>query len=94
MLLRMKNIGLLQGLSMRLEATHIHISGRLHLGVQLTHEPPGIKGISYVSLRNSRMEALGPVEYHPGVLHVRCPHNTFHLVIACLPCYWLAAFPR
>jgi len=45
----MKSIGLLQGLTMRLEATHIHIAGRLHLGVQLTHEPPGIKGIYYVS---------------------------------------------
>ena len=40
--------GLLHGLSMRLEATHVHIKGRLHLGVQLTNEPPGIKGVYYV----------------------------------------------
>jgi hypothetical protein len=34
---------------MRAEATHITVAGRLNLGVQLTQEPPGIKGLYYVS---------------------------------------------
>jgi hypothetical protein len=51
LLVRMKELGLplLQGLSMRAEATQFQISGRVHLGIQLTHEAPGIKGIYYVS---------------------------------------------
>ncbi|KAI8477037.1 MAG: hypothetical protein J3K34DRAFT_516008 [Monoraphidium minutum] len=48
LLLRMASIGgLLQGLNVRAEATHIRIRGRLHIGLQLTHEPPGIKGVYY-----------------------------------------------
>jgi hypothetical protein len=46
---RSKSIGMLQGLSGRLEATHIRLSGRLHIALQLTHEAPGIKGVYYVS---------------------------------------------
>jgi hypothetical protein len=40
---------MLHGLSGRLEATHIRLVGRLHVSLQLTHEPPGVKGIYYVS---------------------------------------------
>jgi hypothetical protein len=51
LLVRMKDLGLplLQGMSMRAEATHVHVKGRVHLGIALTHEAPGIKGVYYVS---------------------------------------------
>lgn len=47
-LVRSRSLGMLQGLSMRLEAHHIHLKGRMNLGIQITTEPPGIKGVYYV----------------------------------------------
>ncbi|GBF93753.1 hypothetical protein Rsub_06085 [Raphidocelis subcapitata] len=61
LLVRSKSIGMLQGLSGRLEATHIRLSGRLHIALQLTHEPPGIKGIYYSFARQPELE----VGVHP-----------------------------
>lgn len=40
---RMRQIGLLQPFSVRLEIMQLHIAGKLHLGLHLTKEPPGIK---------------------------------------------------
>lgn len=40
---RLKQISVLQPMSVRLEITHLLIAGRLNLGLHLTKEPPGIK---------------------------------------------------
>ncbi len=47
MLFGVKSLGLLQPFSMRMEATHVRLLGRLNLGLQFTQEPPGIKGLLY-----------------------------------------------
>lgn len=39
----MRQIGLLQPFSVRLEITQLQLAGKLMLGIQLTKEPPGIK---------------------------------------------------
>ncbi|KAG2430759.1 hypothetical protein HYH02_013598 [Chlamydomonas schloesseri] len=44
---RMRQIGLLQPFSVRLEIMQLRIAGKLHLGLHLTKEPPGVKGIDY-----------------------------------------------
>lgn len=44
--LRVRQLGLLQPFSVRLEVTHLSLEGRLNLALQLTHEPPGIKCVS------------------------------------------------
>ena len=66
-LLRAAEASLLRGLSLRLEATHIHISGRLRLALQLSDERPGIKGIYYVRACHCRGTLAGgrhPHEHH------------------------------
>eukprot|EP00879_Flechtneria_rotunda_P003976 GHRR01004216.1.p2 GENE.GHRR01004216.1~~GHRR01004216.1.p2 ORF type:complete len:346 (+),score=112.74 GHRR01004216.1:4945-5982(+) len=47
MLVKSRSFGVLAPLSVRLEATHVQLKGRLHLGLLLGPEPPGIKGIYY-----------------------------------------------
>ncbi|KXZ55033.1 hypothetical protein GPECTOR_3g194 [Gonium pectorale] len=44
---RLRPMGPLKQLSVRLEIMQLRLAGKLHLGLHLTKEPPGIKGIDY-----------------------------------------------
>ncbi|GFR48262.1 hypothetical protein Agub_g10127 [Astrephomene gubernaculifera] len=44
---RMRQMLGLRPFSVRLEVTQLRLAGQLHLGLHLTREPPGIKGIDY-----------------------------------------------
>ena len=52
----MRRIGALRPFSFRLEITHLLLAGRMNLGLQLSHEAPGIKGVEYSFLQEPEFE--------------------------------------
>lgn len=48
--MRSADLGPIPGISARIEATHIHIAGRMRVALQFTDGAPGIGKIYYVSL--------------------------------------------
>ena len=48
---RLRQIGALKPFSFRLEITHLLMAGRMNIGLQLSQEAPGIKGIEYSFLQ-------------------------------------------
>ncbi|GAX81770.1 hypothetical protein CEUSTIGMA_g9198.t1 [Chlamydomonas eustigma] len=53
---RMGQIGALKPFKFRLEITHLLLAGRLNLGIQLSQEAPGIKGVEYSFLQEPEFE--------------------------------------
>ncbi|GIL85369.1 hypothetical protein Vretifemale_13907, partial [Volvox reticuliferus] len=69
-------LGSMRPFNLRLEIMQLHLSGKLHLGLHLTKEPPGIRGVDYSFAAPPEFDIqASPVGYLnlrgelPGLIH-------------------------